>query len=958
MAAAYAALASLSNMIDRLQRHPFPPISLDEKQVQSLTDNATFLEEFLQCYNSPFGQIDGADPLQIRIADAARATEAAIESYIARVVMLNGVLIDRGEEMVSDEEIGCEIEFNPSSYAKTDPGEEIVSEEETISHGEELNFRDQIFCGEELSWLDEIGSGEEIDREEELNWGDEIESEEEIDHVEEINCINFYQDLEQLVEEMDLIKSEAMEIVEEERGVQNQLQRSNQPQRSILGPFDARQSVMVGHDDVLLQVLDKLTGGRLDRRAIPIVGMGGIGKTTLAQNIYAHPLIKEHFDICAWATISQQYSIKDIVWKLLSQIKNECMEQLTSEMCEDEVGLALYKCLSGRRYLIVMDDVWSIEAWDKIQYFFPQNNTRSRVVVTTRLSNLGYQLDNNYGLEMKFLNQVDSWNLFSKTVFGERSCPPELEEIGKEIVENCRGLPLSIIVTGGLLRKFGHSQEWWKSIKRNINSMVNSENHDHCLKMLKMSYDHLPVYLKPGFLYMGVFEKDFNVTTLIQLWISEGFLKPMSGKSLETIGKEYLKELVARNLILVDKLGSIGNIKTYKIHDLVRDLAQKEAHEERFYDVLGLSSPRFINSQHCGMSPRWLVPSNECFPKNVSQVVNLRYFDVCAPWMPKFLSFVNYLWNLHTLIVSDAEWPRTAFDIWKMPQLRHVHFYQSNRFHLTHPLSLSSNIDIVVMENLQTLVGVTNFKCSEAVVKRIPNIKKLGIVYHKFKGVWPGGDYYCLKYLECFGKLESLHCKVDCTIPDHEKNLASPRSLLKCRCNDHLQEITFPHSLKKLSLRVSKSFHVEGILEKIGWLPFLEKLHLWGGYFRSSKWEIVEGQFPYLKYLSLNMCEHLECWTLEGSGLPRLEKLRLYLIGWLDEMPSEIGEISTLKSIELSSCTMSLVKSLKKIVEEQEELQGELHFHVSVSPDLVDIKALESLETPNFRIERNICSLM
>ncbi|XP_042054917.1 putative late blight resistance protein homolog R1A-10 [Salvia splendens] len=199
-----------------------------------------------------------------------------------------------------------------------------------------------------------------------------------------------------------------------------------QLQRSVsTSGGSSRSSIMVGFDDVLLEIMHKLTNGQDDRqlRVIPVVGMGGISKTTLAKLVYAQPLIKP----------------------------------TKEEISENEVGLTLYKYLFNRRFIVVIDDVWSVDAWDKMQTFFPDNWNGSHVVVTTRQSQLSSQLNSNYSLRLKLLDEVSSWDLFSNSVFGKESCPVELEEIGKKIVENCRGLPLAIVVVGGVLKKVEHT---------------------------------------------------------------------------------------------------------------------------------------------------------------------------------------------------------------------------------------------------------------------------------------------------------------------------------------------------------------------------------------------------------------------------------------------------------------------------------------------------------------------
>lgn len=294
---------------------------------------------------------------------------------------------------------------------------------------------------------------------------------------------------------------------------------------------------------------------------------------------------------------------------------------------------------------------------------------------------------------MKFLNKVSSWNLFSEIVFGKKGFPLKLEGTGKKIVESCRGLPLSIVVLGSLLGKLQHTLECWETIRKDLNSVVNSGNDEHCLQILKMSYNHLPAYLKPCFLYVGLFEEDcaICVSTLIKLWVSERILKPVSGKSLETIADEYLKDLIARNLILVHKLGSTGNIKYCKVHDLLRDLCLREVQKERFYNVIGHYSIHGLNRQRSVVVPRstsekdvWqsmsvarsfiscnksvqlsgfrllrtlvaydrdTCPSYLYSLRDVFQLVNLHYLAVGVAWNSIFPPSVNLLWNLHTIVL-------------------------------------------------------------------------------------------------------------------------------------------------------------------------------------------------------------------------------------------------------------------------------------------------------------------
>ncbi|XP_047977565.1 putative late blight resistance protein homolog R1B-23 [Salvia hispanica] len=234
------------------------------------------------------------------------------------------------------------------------------------------------------------------------------------------------------------------------------------------------------------------------------------------------------------------------------------------------------------------------------------------------------------------------------------------------------------------------------------------------------------------------------------------------------------------------------------------------------------------------------------------------------------------------------------------------------------------------MENLEVLKGVENFSLSEDDVKRIPNIMKLVVIYN----VELIERVDCLSYLQCFSKLESLMLQFPWFV-DRKYQL----------------KMSFPPSLKKLYLDVPTNFELEDILPMLGSLPLLWRLRLDGGRFRTRKWETIEGQFRSLRLLALGGCGDLEDWTvLESSHFPLLEELHLLNLDELEEIPSEIGEIATLRSIILDSCNDSMVLSAKQILEQQQDLHGdELDLHVIVRLWEKDEDLLK-LATSNFEV--------
>ncbi|XP_047260633.1 putative late blight resistance protein homolog R1A-3, partial [Capsicum annuum] len=170
-------------------------------------------------------------------------------------------------------------------------------------------------------------------------------------------------------------------------------------------------------------------------------------KTTLANEVYNDACICSHFDVCAWATISQQHNVKEILLSPLRSTKSDSFDM------NDEAELAnmLQKSLKGKRYLIVLDDMWKTEAWDAVRLCFPSENKRSGILLTTRNIEVARDVGTeNLSLHMDLMGPDESWNLFKSVVFANEALPSEFETIGKKIAEKCHGLPLTISVVARL----------------------------------------------------------------------------------------------------------------------------------------------------------------------------------------------------------------------------------------------------------------------------------------------------------------------------------------------------------------------------------------------------------------------------------------------------------------------------------------------------------------------------
>ncbi|XP_022852109.1 putative late blight resistance protein homolog R1A-3 [Olea europaea var. sylvestris] len=842
---AYARVLSLTHILQRTLKYDSSYILPGEKeQIDSLLIKIVYLQDFL--HNFPQENIESIEGLERNISDAACQIEDIIESWIAHRVL-----------------------------------------EESASHSGDI-------------------------------------------------FTTLFHKIEKLIEEVDSIKTRA-EKIEDESGIQEDLECSTSLPVSSLKPVSWDQSTMVGLDDAFAEIMDSLVRDSSKLEIVAIVGMGGIGKTSLAHRVYIDKYIVYHFHIRAWLTVSQEYSVRGILLGLLDSMKIQIDER--NEKRIDQLGELLYRNLKDRRYLFVMDDVWDIKAWDSVKIYFPDDKTGSRILLTTRLENVANYINSGSPLHrVRFLNDEESWKLFRLKVFGKGFCSIELEEIGKKIAQNCRGLPLAVAVIGGLLSKATKTPHYWRSIAENFSSEMTS-NDEQCFKILSLSYKHLPYHLKGCFLYMGIFPEDFeiNVKVLIKLWVAEGILKPACSKTLEDVGEEYFLDLVQRSLILDQKKGSNGKIRTCRIHDLLRDLCVREAQKEKFFHVIEgslygtqgntsmrrvsihdkktLSSFQFyhaaegtlqcedktLSSVECSFDSRSLkvlhMQKSDHLPDGMEELVNIRYI-YCYHTLS--IASINKLRNLQTIVCWRYCWNNSASielppEIWKMPQLRHVELTDD----VLLPDPLSSEIEgeensIVVLENLQTLSKIKNFRWTDEVLERIPNLRELAINYDYMTAArW---KEICINNLVHLTKLESLNYCTELTHPNF------------------LADITFPTSLRKLTL--------DGIytsnLPILGSMPNLEVLKLRRSTFLWQEWEPNEGEFLKLKYLLL--CDiGLKHWRADSIHFPSLERLVISVLlhSTLDEIPSGFGQILTLQSIELHGCGYSIVESAKKIEEEQ-----------------------------------------
>ncbi|KAK6946360.1 Rx, N-terminal [Dillenia turbinata] len=365
---------------------------------------------------------------------------------------------------------------------------------------------------------------------------------------------------------------------------------------------------VVGLDDDIDKLVRELNNKEAEARVVSIVGIGGSGKTTLAKSLYNHILVKKHFDCRFWVFISQQWDNRNVLKKILIQTSSPTKEEreLIDKMETEELEEKLRRFLEERLYLLVLDDIWETKAWDELSHAFPRGKVGSKLILTTRNHYVPRQADPHCIVHKpRSLTDEEAWELLSKkTKIKEESTSQEVTELcklGKEMVKRCGGLPLAVVVLGGLLATRRSLQEWIK-LHQNIGLQLRTAGKDGAqvqgkiLSVLELSYDDLPYRLKPCFLYLGLFPEDADIRAkqVIRMWIAEGFILSSEidrEHTVEAAGEEWLEELIERNMIHVGARDTDGRVKTCRMHDLIRDLCLEKAREENFLEILSPSSP-------------------------------------------------------------------------------------------------------------------------------------------------------------------------------------------------------------------------------------------------------------------------------------------------------------------------------------------------------------------------------
>ncbi|CAD6221624.1 unnamed protein product [Miscanthus lutarioriparius] len=357
---------------------------------------------------------------------------------------------------------------------------------------------------------------------------------------------------------------------------------------------------LVGFDEPkkkLLEMVQEVRANDGQARVISVVGMGGLGKTTLARKIYeSKEDIANSFSCCAWITVSQSFVKTELLQNMTRQLLGEeslknCLIELEGKGLQiNDLASYLTRELKDRRYFVVLDDLWSIEAWNWIHGIaFPStNNKGSRIIVTTRDADIanGCTSGESFVYHLKPLEVDDAIQLLLRKArkhHKDLENNKNLRDTVTHLVEKCGCLPLAILTVGGILAS-KKIEEWGKFYNQLHSELENNPSLEPVRRIVTLSYSHLPSHLKPCFLYLSIFPEDFEIKRrrLVDRWIAEGLVTARGRVTVEEVGESYFQQLISRSMILPARVNFEGVVKSCRVHDIVRDTIISISREENF----------------------------------------------------------------------------------------------------------------------------------------------------------------------------------------------------------------------------------------------------------------------------------------------------------------------------------------------------------------------------------------
>ncbi|KEH32961.1 putative P-loop containing nucleoside triphosphate hydrolase, leucine-rich repeat domain, L [Medicago truncatula] len=735
-----------------------------------------------------------------------------------------------------------------------------------------------------------------------------------------------------------------------------------------MAPYFIQETQVVGFESPKDELVRCLVGGTSELMLVSVVGMGGIGKTTLASHVFQNQVVKNYFDCRYFVTVSQSYTLREMLIDMVKKFfmdNNEPIPKFLWKMDNNTLITHVRQHLQSKRYLLLFDDVWKESFSDEIEDALISNDKGSRIIVTSRMMHVAEYFKKSFLVHIHHLQPLPpnkAWELFCNKAF-RGQCPAELEDISNDVVQKCGGLPMAIVATAGLLSTKAKTVFEWKKASKNLRMELERNVHlTSLIKILSLSYDDLPSHLKSCMLYFGIYPEDYTITTkrLTRQWMAEGFVRCEERRNPENVAEEYLTELIQRSLIHVSKVGFDGKIKSCQVHNLLREVILRKMQDLSFchlmhegdeqvtvgitrrFSIASISKNVLRSTSNSGIRAIFVFDKDELskdfmdglsakfkllkvldfensllnfVPDNLGNLFHLKYLNLSRTKVTVLPRSIGNLVNLESLDLRHTTVDELPREINKLTKLRLLPVYY--RKYDEHYSMLNFTTGVQIQEGIGCLKSLQQLYFLDAdhggidliqELKMLRKLRKLGIrrVRQEY------GNELCAT-IQKMNHLESLYI----TAIDEEVILdldfvSAPPNLKVLNLEGRLTKL--PNWIPKLQylvkLRLSLSNFEHDPLDTLKNLPNLLRLNLWDDAFSGDSLHFSVGGFPKLKELDLTRLNRLSFVSIDKDALVDLEHFRFNNNPQLKVLPKDLQNLKNLQFLGFADMPATLVDSI------------------------------------------------
>lgn len=726
---------------------------------------------------------------------------------------------------------------------------------------------------------------------------------------------------------------------------------------------------LVGIEENKHKLIRLLTDEEPQRTIISVLGMGGVGKTTVVARVYMDQMVISHFSCRAWISVSQSNTVDDLLKKILKELHQERKEAITLDFDSMDYKTLVENLrfhLAHRRYLIILDDVWQAIVWTEISYALLANNRGSRVIITTRVQDVSSLAGEERILRVNPLPDEMAWDLFCKKAFPREegnTCPQNLTQWARKLVDECDGLPIAIAAIANLMSHKERVELTWKNIHDSLTWSTNEDNKAlrKVPRILSLSIRDLPRHLRNCLMHCSLFPEDYPIARnrIIRLWVAEGFVTER-GMLMEDVAEDYLNQLVGRSLLQVTDKNELGRVRFCRVHDLVRELIMERSKDEHFVDVLQgkledvsdqvqrlsiikdcqgapvnlsmkISSLRsfhtftpvpisdYLNSKLLRVLDLHAAPV-EVLPDTIGHLANLHYLSIRKSNVKKLPNSIGNLQKLETLDAIYTNVEVLPKGIIKLGNLRHLMVKKFHRQSSKYTI-LGGGVKVPGVGNLKGLQTLKAVVTNDKMVHQLAKLTQMRSL--DLRGVTTNHSFVLSSSLSKMDRLVRLvvmarHRDDPLLLSD----MKPPPQLRKLSLYGKLEKRKLPpwfSTLENLTHLVLKMSRLkEDPLPQLTALPNLVSLFLMDAY-DGSKLQFHAQWFGRLRSLVLCDMSHLNCIEIEKNALERLHEMTLIRCSQLKTIPVGLEHLNRLQKLEVEGMPKELVRKLQEGGETEED---------------------------------------